>query len=341
MLVVPLRLPDDLRAVALVELPPPRIPWWPALLWLSLLLGLLLVLSLWFARSITRPVERLSSAMKALGAGQSVPLGSFERDDELGQLAVTFHQLVDDLARLRRTEHELLASISHELRTPVARMRVLLELARDGEPSEIQRYTGELAVDLDELEVLLSEVFTLTRFELALAPGAGSALKRERFSASELIAALMSRFWSHHPARELTVEACQSEGWLDADPKLLRRALDNLLDNAVKYSESAQGPILLRTEQQSGRLSLSVVDRGCGLDPASLARIFEPFYRADRSRSRATGGVGLGLTLAKRIVEAHGGLLDVTSTLGEGSIFTVSLPLVATERPPAMPSPVA
>jgi len=130
------------------------------------------------------------------------------------------------------------------------------------------------------------------------------------------------------------VEVASGVPDVEGDAVLLRRALDNLLDNARKYSPP-HGVLRLRAAAQDGAVAIDVLDSGDGIAPEDLARLFTPFFRADRSRTRATGGVGLGLTLARRIVEAHGGTLTADSTVGVGTTMTVTLPrpAAASESP--------
>ena len=136
------------------------------------------------------------------------------------------------------------------------------------------------------------------------------------------------RFRAAHPGRTLDVSLEEALPEVDADPALLRRVLDNLLDNAGKYSDAGQ-PIGLRARQRDGALEVEVRDRGIGVDPADMARLFTPFFRTDRSRARGTGGVGLGLALAKRVVEAHGGRIGAESAPGEGTCVRFSVPRAA------------
>jgi signal transduction histidine kinase len=125
------------------------------------------------------------------------------------------------------------------------------------------------------------------------------------------------------------VQAGEGLPALEGDQALLQRAVDNLLDNARKYSEADQ-PVALRASAGDGRLVVEVQDRGIGIDPADLPKLFTPFFRTDRSRSRASGGVGLGLAMAKRIVEAHGGTISAESRSNAGTTFRVTLPVTAT-----------
>jgi signal transduction histidine kinase len=134
------------------------------------------------------------------------------------------------------------------------------------------------------------------------------------------------RFQGRHPRRTLEVTVDAGLPSVRADPVLFRRVLDNLLENAEKYSPDPDRPLALRVSGGEKGVLFEVADRGLGIPAEDLPRIFAPFFRGERSRSRGTGGVGLGLTLAKRIVDAHGGTIDVTSEVGRGTTVRVSLP---------------
>jgi signal transduction histidine kinase len=143
--------------------------------------------------------------------------------------------------------------------------------------------------------------------------------------AREIVERAAERFRAAAPDRPLEVEAAPDLPGLDADPALLRRALDNLLDNARKYADGP-APVRLLARRVDGGLEVEVRDQGVGIDPADLPRIFTPFFRSDRSRARGTGGVGLGLALARRIVEAHGGSISVESAPGRGTAVRLRIP---------------
>jgi signal transduction histidine kinase len=134
-------------------------------------------------------------------------------------------------------------------------------------------------------------------------------------------------FHRRHPTRPLSTHFSANSGVIEADPVLLRRVIDNLLENAHKYSPEPDSEISLSVSGQSGRACFEVHDHGMGIPSGDLPLVFSAFFRGERSRSRGTGGVGLGLTLAKRIVEAHGGSIEVESILSEGSTFRAYLPL--------------
>jgi signal transduction histidine kinase len=234
--------------------------------------------------------------------------------------------MAERLERLLRQEKELLANVSHELRTPLSRIRVALDLAAEGDLDRAHRYLGEIAQDLSEVERLVEDILTAARLDLAMGrPGAEVPLRREPLPGAELVRRAAERFRAAHPGRTLEVSADGTLPVLDADAALLRRALDNLLDNAAKYSDLGE-PVTLSARAEGGALVLEVRDRGIGIDPADLPRLFTPFFRTDRSRARGTGGVGLGLALAKRIAEAHGGTIAVESGAGAGTAVRLRVP---------------
>ncbi len=288
----------------------------------AVLLALALA-SIPLARAIAAPLERLTGAARRLGAGDlSVRVG-FGGRGEVGELARAFDEMAERVERLVRAERELLANVSHELRTPLSRIKVALELAAQGDHEASRRYLAEIGADLEELERLVEDVLTAARLESGRAEAL--PLSRERFPAAELMERSAERFRAAWPDRRLEVRIDGPLPDLESDPALLRRALDNLLDNARKYSEAGE-PVWLSARAEGGSLLLEVRDLGIGIDPQDLPRLFTPFFRTDRSRARGTGGVGLGLALAKRIAEAHGGTIEVESQPGKGTRVLLRVP---------------
>jgi signal transduction histidine kinase len=309
--------------------PVPEAPLGAAMAQLAAALAVLALLSIPLARSITAPLERLAKQSRALGAGDMSARSGLHGGDEIGDLARAFDDMAKRVVNLRRSEKELLANVSHELRTPLARIRMALDLVREGDTDRAAGYVADIEEDLEELERLLDDVMTAARLDLSRGT-TGDALpplRRKLVSARELLDAARARFEKRSPERQLRVELAQGAPNIDADPTLLRRVLDNLLDNAAKFSEpSSRIELSARGDDPDGSLLIEVRDHGIGIAPCDLERIFEPFFRADRSRTRSTGGVGLGLALSRRIVEAHGGTITAHSELEQGSRFRVRVP---------------
>jgi signal transduction histidine kinase len=282
------------------------------------------------ARSIATPVERLTAAARALGAGDLTARARVAAPGEVGELASAFDDMAARLERLVRAEKELLANVSHELRTPLARIRVALELAEEGDVARARQALGEIGDDLGELERLVDEILAAARLDLGTADAL--PLHLDQVEVAGVVAEAAERFRARHAGRTLEVAVGEGLPVVEADPALLRRLLGNLLDNAAKYSDPGTTVGLAARPGETGGgggasgVVLEVSDRGIGIAAEDLARLFTPFFRTDRSRARGTGGVGLGLALAKRIAEAHGGTIGVESALGAGTTFRVTLP---------------
>jgi signal transduction histidine kinase len=337
-LIIGARRAGVLDAYAVAKLPSTYFTFHVAVLVAAAILLALVFVAIPLARSIARPLERLGALTRALGAGDLSVRAPVGRRDEIGQLGVAFNAMAAQIQRLRAAERQLLGDVSHELRTPLARIRVVLELAGASDLAKVQRYHAEIATDLSELEQLLDDIIASSRLELAGGSAhdpAGAArweparppLRPRALELGELIDATTSRFRERWPNRALIVDPAAATATLalTGDPAILRRALDNLLDNARKYSADDQ-PIELRVAPDPAGVRVEVIDRGVGIAADDQPRVFTPFFRADPSRTRATGGVGLGLVLARRIIEAHGGTIGFTSELGHGSRFWFVLP---------------
>jgi signal transduction histidine kinase len=311
--------------VVLRPQPPVTPPWlgWPLVLFALAAVGMT---TWWLSRSVVRPLRRLALAAEALGEGDLDARAGVAREDEIGDVARSFDAMAERVGALLRAEKELVAAVSHELRTPLARIRVSLDIAAEGDADDQREALAEITEELTELERLVSDLLIAARLDLATdAPRALPALQREPVQAQALLDSTVERFRRLHPDRELVLEAAV-DAMLDADVALLRRVFDNLLENAHKYSASAADPITLRAAVDE-LLTVTIRDEGIGIHPKDQSGAFRPFFRADQSRTRATGGLGLGLALAKRIVDAHDGAIRLDSEPDHGTTVTVELPL--------------
>ena len=324
------------HAVLKRDLPPP--PLW------GVAMDLVIIAS-WFSgvgylawRTLGRPLQSIASAAEAFGAGNMAARTGVVRDDAIGKVARAFDEMSERIARSREAERELMAGVSHELRTPLARIRVALDLAAESDAETVRASLADVTEDLTELETLLSDVFSTTRLALAAAARDGQPvpLQRADVDLSALVEKAVVHQRAQHPERpfELHVTCDGAERAVRADAVLVRRAIENVLDNAHKYSP-AGAPVTVSVGAGDGSRAsafrIAVADRGFGICPDDLARVFTPFFRADRSRTRATGGVGLGLALAKRVIEAHGGQIGISSQVDVGTTVTFVLPALDAE----------
>jgi len=287
--------------------------------------------SLLLSRRLGRPLERIAAAARAFGNGDLSVRTGVSRRDEIGEVARSFDEMSERIGKLLEAQRELLASVSHELRTPLARIRVALDLAEEGDEMTARGSLRDVTADLTEIETLIDDIFSTARMELASLNGPQGAvpLRRVELRVADLLERAVTRTRARAPERvfRLAVEPGAADGVIDADPVWVRRALENILENAHKYSPTGPGSdVAVSVRGAPGAYVIEVADRGFGIAPADVPRVFDPFFRADRSRARAKGGVGLGLALAKRVIEAHGGRIELRSRLDEGTTVTVTLP---------------
>ena len=304
----------------------PNSPGFPWGFVLPLGAGVLIVVgaaSIWFSRRLVRPLEQLGEAARRFGSGDTSARAELRRDDELGDVGRAFDDMAHRTSALLLSQRQLMGDVSHELRTPLARIRVALELAAE-DPVAAKDVLTDVGVDLDEIDQLIEDILTTARLDIDQKP---VALQSTEVGALADRAA--ARFTSRHPRRVLERAGDGPSivaKTLDCDPMLLRRALDNLLDNAAKYSADPE-PVKLDVSENGTAVAFEVVDRGIGMTADELERAGTPFWRADGSRARRTGGVGLGLALARRIARAHGGDVTLASTPGSGTTARLEIPL--------------
>ncbi|MDB4952530.1 MAG: two-component sensor histidine kinase [Myxococcales bacterium] len=310
---------DDGSMLGVYEPTRPGFPWHFVL---PIGAGVLIVVgaaSLWFSRRLVRPLGELASAARRFGGGDTGARVDLHRDDELGDVGKAFDDMAGRTATLISSQRQLMADVSHELRTPLARIRVALELAAE-DPVAAKDVLADVGTDLDEIDQLIEDILTTARLDSDHAEIATRPL-----AVGELAKRAADRFKARHPGRVLE-RGPADDREIECDPVLLRRALDNLLDNAAKYSDVDE-PVKLEVHPNGTLISFEVVDHGIGMTPEELERAFTPFWRADSSRARRTGGVGLGLALARRIARAHGGDVTLASSPGRGTTARLEIPL--------------
>ena len=274
------------------------------------------------ARQVSRPVRRLTVAARLLARGQLDVRVPTSGRSELARLTESFNTMAQAVQRSEERQRRLIADVAHEMRTPLSNLRGYLEGLSDGvvEPSR------ELFASLHE-ETLLQRRILDDLQVLALAEAGDLGYTRAETDLADLVStgATAHRVVAAEAGVALTVDA-PGPVRVRADPDRLRQVLGNLLSNAIRYTDQG-GHVLLKVRAEDGDAVLTVQDTGVGIAPGDLPRVFDRFWRADPARQRATGGTGLGLTIAHRIVTDHGGRIDVTSRPHIGTTFVVRLPL--------------
>ena len=268
--------------------------------WWVMAAGVLLCWAL--AYYLTSPVRKLQKAVERFGQGDLKARARSSRSDELGELARAFDRMADRLETLLAAERCLLADISHELRSPLARLGVAVELARSGENRDAA--LGRIQKEADRLNDLVGQLLQVTRAE-----GDPGALRAEPVRLDLLLAEVAEDGRVEARARQCEIalqapQPCTVKG----DAELLRRAIENVMRNAIHYTPPGSS-VDVALECWGASAVLTVRDQGPGVPPEALPRIFDPFYRVEGDRDRASGGVGLGLAIARRAVELHGGRL--------------------------------
>lgn len=298
----------------------------------DLFAGVLLVLLLasaggyFLARKSLAPVASMNSQTQRISAENlSARLDVTNPRDELGQLATTINDLLTRLENAFKEQQRFIADASHELRTPLAVLRGETEVAL-GKTRTIEEYQQSLSLIQDEAERLsriVEDLFILARQPI----NTRAALNKERVSLNDAVrdCARAAQVLAFRKGVRLKLENDSPSIALNGDEDLIKRMLLNLLDNAVKYTP-AGGEISLALGRQNGNAEIVVRDTGIGIPVEAQPRVFDRFYRVDKARARTMGGAGLGLSIAQWIVEVHGGSINLASTPGHGSTFTIVLP---------------
>ncbi|MEJ5200714.1 MAG: ATP-binding protein [Anaerolineales bacterium] len=290
-----------------------------------------LAASLLISRRLTAPLHALRQVSQRIAAGRyservKLPsnLSKPENLDELGLLAVNFNQMAEQLEQTEAMRRQLIGDVAHELRTPLTAIKGSMEGLIDGvlpaEPETFQQIYREA----DRLQRLVLDLEELSRVE-----GGAYSLKRKLVSMEALINSVVQRLkWQfEEKGVRLTVNAAENLPLAKADEDRIGQVLINLLGNALQYTPEG-GEVRIAVTKQYKEIQVMVQDTGIGIPPEHLDKIFTRFYRVDKSRSRAHGGSGIGLTIAKHWVEAHGGRIWAQSEgEGKGSVFTFTLPL--------------
>jgi two-component system OmpR family sensor kinase len=298
-------LPIDIRVALQME----------AVRYVIVALALLIPIAIW-SRSHWRGLQNLMQVADRFGSGQLKVRAQMQPGDSIYPLAERINHMADRIETLLEAQRGLLHSVSHEIRTPIARLEFALELLHDTVGDTVlEKRIGSMQDDLTELKSLVSELLGMARLD------SEQPLRYETFDVTAALRACANAL----PPSTVSLDVSVPDGLGDyyGDCRLLMRATGNLLRNAQKY---ANGQMALSAARKLGGVTITVDDNGAGIPDEEREKVFEPFYRLDRSRDRNTGGFGLGLSIASKAVSLHGGALRIeTSPLG-GARFVITLP---------------
>jgi signal transduction histidine kinase len=302
--------------------------WWQFLLAGALASMIALMMARWLARGMTKPLRDMATAARRMETGDySVRVQTASRD-EVGQLALAFNRMSGELELLEQSRRDLVANVSHELKTPITAIRAHLENLLDGveqpDPSTLQVMLSQS----ERLGRLVEQLLDLSKLESGEVP-----LQKEEVPLASLVRQVISEIGVARSDRGVTVGEAIPDGLpaVEADRERVHQVLFNLVDNAVRFTPPG-GAVTVSADRHNGSVEVSVADTGVGIAPQDLPRLFERFYRVDQARSREDGGTGIGLAIARSVVEAHGGHIHAESELGKGSTFTFDLPVAASAK---------
>jgi len=284
-----------------------------------LVIILLALLTLIFAgaflsmRWILRPVRWLHEGVREVGRGNLKHRVPLKRSDELRDLAAAFNDMTDRIQDMLHTKEQLMLDVSHELRSPITRMKVALEFLPEGQAKD------SLKSDIVEMETMINDILETARMHHL-----HGNLKRQLVNLRDHLEGVIAEYLNQPPGVQGGDFPADIE--LKVDPEQVKIVFKNILTNAIKFSAPDDKPILVSVLKQANFTVVRILDYGIGIPPAELPFIFEPFYRVDKSRSKRTGGYGLGLSLCKTIMEANGGRIEVDSKPDVGTCISLFFP---------------
>ena len=287
--------------------------------------GAALMAALIFAFTLTAPIKALTRTIRRMGKGDLTARVDVQTSGELKELADSYNIMAEKIENFDQSRSQFVQNASHELKTPLATMKLLLEnlIYQPDMPAELRaEFMQDMNNEIDRLSGIITDLLTLTQMDaeqtpLTLKTVDFTALCEETLHALQPAASKANLTLDDHLARNVS---------LMADESKLSQVVYNLIDNAIKYTPEG-GKVIVNLHTDSRQAVLSVHDTGIGIPEKDVPHIFDRFYRVDKARSRETGGTGLGLSIVRQMVQLHGGEITVESASDAGSVFTVTLPV--------------
>jgi len=296
--------------------------WWQFLV-AGIVAGFIsLLIARWLARGMTKPLRDMAAAVRRMEVGDYTARVETRSRDEVGQLATAFNRMSAELEVLERSRQDLVANVSHELKTPITAIRAHLENLADGIEQPDRETMQVMLNQTERLGRLVDQLLDLSKLESGEVP-----LQLEPMPLAPVIDQVLSEFSVGRAVTDVAlIDDVPDDLAVAADRERIHQVVFNLVDNAVRFTPPG-GEVTIRAWREDERVQIEIHDTGVGVAPEHLPRVFERFYRADPARSRDDGGgTGIGLAIARSIVEGHGGRIVATSEPGRGAAFTFGLP---------------
>lgn len=292
-------------------------------------IGIVLIVSIWFARYMSRPIVQLEETARAIAEGDVDKTLHLNRKDEFGTLAeslnrmaLTLRQDNEELKRIYEKQGQFFADITHELRNPLHTISGALEMLQmDNLPDEQRRHYLSTAIKQTErIHRLFKDLVTLQRYD-----SDSRFIEKKEFNLSSILLQIYELYYPAARKKGIDMDVQTDSYIVYGDPNKIEQVIENLVSNAVKYTN--QGKITINAVKSGSEIKVEVSDTGIGISDEHLERLFDRFYRTDKARSRDKGGTGLGLSVVKSILDAHESKIMVHSTVGKGTVFSFTLPI--------------
>ena len=274
------------------------------------LLSVLLLAAYIIIRRLLKPIKMLTEGVHQISTGNLEHTVPGKGSDELADLAAAFNNMTERIRDMLHARERLMLDVSHELRTPLTRIKVALEFLPKGDARE------SISEDVSEMEKMITEILETARMQ-----NTGGHLDKKMINIVALIEEVIRLFDHQAPGVEFADISHRID--MPVDPELIKTVLKNILTNAIKYSEENGPPVHIVVKKKDGQAIIEIRDSGIGIPKEELPYIFEPFYRVDKSRSKRSGGYGLGLSLCKTIMDAHNAKIEVDSRTGKGTVVSL------------------
>lgn len=275
------------------------------------------------ARSITRPITELTRVIRRMGRGEFDLRVKVRGKSEVDELGRTFNDMSERLENTEKFRNEFVSNASHEIKTPLATMKILIEslLYQEHMDEAVTRdFLGDVNSEIDRLNLVISDLLKMVKFDQK-----EEELNIEQVDVRAVCEDVIKRLRPIAGQKGIAIQPELYGSSIQADPIKLEQVVFNIVENAIKYTDG-EGTVNVGCTMQGGHALITVSDQGIGIPEKDIAHIFDRFYRVDKARARSTGGTGLGLSIVDKIVKLHGGRIEVESTENVGTTFRIYLP---------------